>query len=109
MLGFIMLLLSCILKKSFWNFFVLLPLMFAPIPQIFFGSRDQYSVDSTGWSDFADFITGFLFMSSWAMILAFYHQHIIPALSMGLGLGAMVFFTASGAYYSKYASQDDSF
>lgn len=103
-LGLISLLLSCIIPGVWWNMFILGPLIIVPIPWVLFG---QDSLDGGGaWKSFSEFFSGFLFSTSWAIILILYHLGSTDGVGLALGLVANLLVLASIVLYFYHQSED---
>eukprot|EP00475_Leptophrys_vorax_P008209 TRINITY_DN1528_c0_g1_i1.p1 TRINITY_DN1528_c0_g1~~TRINITY_DN1528_c0_g1_i1.p1 ORF type:complete len:112 (+),score=17.93 TRINITY_DN1528_c0_g1_i1:243-578(+) len=105
--------LSCMLSKDFWNLFSFLPLMFAPIPFIFFGTGQEASslmtVDNTGWKAFAEFLSGFFLASAWAVIGVTYHWGKTHKSSFILGIFSNLFLALGGSIFLYFEQDDDGY
>jgi hypothetical protein len=68
---------SCILSNDWWNLFVILPLIFVPIPFVMFGVGSEYSIALDGtnsvWKSIVEFLGGFFISCAFAIVGVTYH------------------------------------
>jgi hypothetical protein len=70
--GIVVLILSGVLGGAYWNLFVILPMIAMPVPWVLFG-QNSFDNSGGGWKAFGEFLSGFLFSTSWAIIGIAYH------------------------------------
>jgi hypothetical protein len=71
--------------------FIVLPLIFVPVPWLFFGQGNGMG-EASGWKSFSEFLSGFLFSTSWAVVGIAYHLGAVTTISFIFQLFLNFFF-----------------
>ncbi|GAM19700.1 hypothetical protein SAMD00019534_028750, partial [Acytostelium subglobosum LB1] len=109
--GILMNILACVFSSSGWPIIVVATYFLAPLPNIIFKNRDDFSSEHGSASDLGMFLTGFLVVAGFAVPGILAHNYVITykALAFAISGGIVVIgsLVAFMAYFQKKDSEYD--